>query len=478
MKPVVAPERAGLAYSPPTARLPLITVDLDLVRKYDISAPRYTSYPTAVEFRDAGSPGPLLAHVDQANRDASLPLSLYFHLPFCETLCWFCGCTTVITLNHQAADTYLDYLEKEVALLAGRVHPGRRVVQLHYGGGTPTFFQAPQLARLAAIIRRHFQLEPDAELSVEVDPRRLSHAQIVALRESGFTRASLGVQDFDPRVQLAVHRVQPRALTEQAIAWLRAEGFTSINLDLIYGLPFQTVDTFRDTLAQVLELNPDRLAVFSYAHVPWMKPAQKNLERESALPPPEAKLAMLKLIVETLTSRGYRYIGMDHFAREGDELALAQAARTLQRNFQGYSTRAGTEILAFGISAISQTPASYRQNHKNLAAYQAALDRGEAPVSRGLELTAEDQRRREIIMRVMCHLELDYAALSAELGLDFATVYAPELARLAPLAEDGLVELSDTGLRVTDLGRLFLRNIAVAFDARHATAAGRHSRTV
>jgi oxygen-independent coproporphyrinogen-3 oxidase len=456
----------------------VITVDLDLVRKYDVAAPRYTSYPTAVEFRDCNPPGPLLDHLDRSNRDASLPLSLYFHLPFCETLCWFCGCTTVITGNHRTADTYLDYLEKEIALLAPRVHPDRPVVQLHYGGGTPTFFQPPQLARLAALIRRNFSLAPGAELSVEVDPRRLSHAQVVALRESGFTRASLGVQDFNPEVQAAVHRIQPRSMTEQAVTWLRDEGFTSVNLDLIYGLPYQTVETFAATLEQVLELKPDRLAVFSYAHVPWMKPAQKILERDAALPPPASKLAMLKLITETLTNRGYVYIGMDHFARETDELAVAQAAGTLQRNFQGYSTRAGAEILALGISAISQTPFSYRQNHKTLASYYAALDRGEAPVARGRELSAEDARRREIIMRLMCDLRLDYASLSRGLGGDFAAVYATELARLRPLADDGLVELDAGGLRVTEIGRLFLRNIALAFDAYHVSDPGRHSRTV
>lgn len=456
----------------------MIPVDLDLIRKYDTPAPRYTSYPTAAQFRDYPGPAPLLAHIDAANHDASLPLSLYFHLPFCETLCWFCGCTTVITLNHKSSDAYLDYLEKEVALLAPRLHADRRVVQLHYGGGTPTFFQAPQLRRLDEITRRYFKFAPGAELSVEIDPRRLAREQVAALRAGGFTRASLGVQDFNPKVQQAVHRIQPRALTEQAITWLRAEGFTSINLDLIYGLPYQTVDTFRDTLEQVLELNPDRLAVFSYAHVPWMKPAQKILEREAALPLPEEKLAMLKLTIETLTARGYVYIGMDHFARATDELAIAQAAGTLQRNFQGYSTRAGVEIMAFGISAISQTPGSYRQNHKSLDAYYAALDRGEAPAGRGLELTTDDCRRREVIMRVMCDLRLDYAALSREFGLDFRTVYAAELERLRPLAADGLVELQPEGLRVTEAGRLFLRNIAVCFDAYFTAQSRQHARAV
>lgn len=456
----------------------MIPVDLDLVRKYDLPTPRYTSYPTAAQFREYTSPAPLLAHVDAANHDASLPLSLYFHLPFCETLCWFCGCTTVITLNHQSSDAYLDYLEKEVALMVPRLNPDRKVVQLHYGGGTPTFFQAPQLRRLDEITRRYFQFAPGAELSVEIDPRRLCREQVVALRAGGFTRASLGVQDFNPKVQEAVHRIQPRAMTEQAIHWLRAEGFTSLNLDLIYGLPYQTVETFRDTLNQVLELYPDRLAVFSYAHVPWLKPAQKILEREAALPSPAIKLEMLKLTIETLTAHGYVYIGMDHFARTTDELARAQAAGTLQRNFQGYSTQAGVEIMSFGISAISQTPASYRQNHKTLGAYCAALDRGVAPVSRGIELSPEDTRRRDLIMRVMCDLRLDYAVLSREFGIDFATVYARELLRMQPLAADGLVELNADGLCVTDAGRLLLRNIAVCFDAHFAAEPRQHARAV
>jgi oxygen-independent coproporphyrinogen-3 oxidase len=456
----------------------MIPVDLALIRKYDTPAPRYTSYPTAAQFREFASPAPLLSHLDAANADANLPLSLYFHLPFCETLCWFCGCTTVITLNHKSSDAYLDYLEKEVALLAPRVHPGRRVVQLHYGGGTPTFFQAPQLRRLDEITRKYFQFAPGAELSVEIDPRRLARGQVEALRAGGFTRASLGVQDFNPKVQEAVHRIQPRALTEQAIHWLRAEGFTSLNLDLIYGLPYQTVDTFRDTLEQVLELNPDRLAVFSYAHVPWMKPAQKILEREAALPSPATKLEMLKLTIETLTARGYAYIGMDHFARATDELAVAQSAGTLQRNFQGYSTRAGVEIMAFGISAISQTPSSYRQNHKTLGAYYEALDRGEAPVTRGVELAAEDVRRRDIIMRIMCDLGLDYAAVSRDAGVDFPVHYAAELARLRPLAADGLLEFTAGGFRVTTAGRLFLRNIAVCFDAHFAAEPRQHARAV
>jgi oxygen-independent coproporphyrinogen-3 oxidase len=457
---------------------PPLSVDLDLVRKYDRPVPRYTSYPTAAQFRDYAGPGDLLRHLEADNRSGEAPLSLYVHLPFCESLCWFCGCTTVITRDRGMGARYLDYLEREIALLAPRVHPGRRVVQLHFGGGTPTFFGAEQLTRLVRTLRGHFTFAPDAELSVEIDPRRVSAAQVDALAAGGFTRASLGVQDFNPEVQLAIHRIQPRAQTEQAIAWLRAAGFTSINLDLIYGLPRQTVATFADTLAQVRELAPDRLAVFSYAHVPWMKPAQKILEQRTGLPTAEAKLEMFKLGVETLTGAGYACIGLDHFARPDDELAVALAAGTLQRNFQGYSTRAGAEILGFGLSAISQTTRSYRQNHKDLAAYYAALDAGLAPFARGLELTAEDERRRAIIMRLMCRLELDFGALGREFGLDFRAAYAAELARLRAFAADGLVEFHAPGVRVTETGRLLLRNLAACFDAQLAATAGRHAQAV
>lgn len=455
----------------------MLSVDLDLVRKYDRPVPRYTSYPTAAAFRDADGPAPLLRHLEETNRTGEVPLSLYFHLPFCASLCWFCGCTTVIGPAAGAATRYLDYLEKEIRLLAPRVHPGRRVVQVHLGGGTPTFLTAVELGRLGRMIREHFHLADDAELSVEIDPRRLVPGQVDALRAAGFTRASLGVQDFDPRVQVAIHRVQPRAQTEQAIAWLRAAGFNSINVDLIYGLPLQTAESFARTLEQVQELGADRLAIFSYAHVPWMKPAQKILERKT-LPAPEAKLGMFKRAVETLTAGGYRYIGLDHFARPDDELTRAQDAGTLHRNFQGYSTRAGAEILGLGMSSISQTPASYRQNHKDLDAYYAALDAGLAPVARGLELTAEDEQRRGIIMRLMCRLRLDFAELSRELACDFPAAYAAELAQLRPLAADGLVRLTPDGVEVTDTGRIFLRNLAACFDAGQVASNGRHARAV
>jgi oxygen-independent coproporphyrinogen-3 oxidase len=455
-----------------------LKVDLDLVRKYNVAGPRYTSYPPATKFSGALGWDELSGHIEANNRSPR-DLSLYFHIPFCETLCWFCGCTTVITLNHDKGRDYIDYLEREVARLAPRLHPQRRAVQLHFGGGSPTFLRPDEIRRLGDIIHRHFTFAPDIEASVEVDPRRLTRDHLAALREIGFNRASMGVQDFNPQVQEAIHRIQPRAMTQQAVDWLRELGYGSVNLDLIYGLPHQTADSFNETLDLVLEMAPDRLAVFSYAHVPWVKPAQKILEQK-ILPPPEIKLQLLKNVIERLTENNrYVYIGMDHFARPDDELAVAQRRKQLQRNFQGYSTRAGSDIYSFGMSAISQTPEVYWQNEKELPAYGAAVAAGQVPVQRGYVVTAEDKIRRETIMRAMCDLSLDYAAMSAKLGLNFAEHFAAELAALAPFEEDGLVRRSATGLEVTDSGRLFIRNLAMCFDNTLAPAGERrHSQTI
>ena len=312
-----------------------------------------------------------------------------------------------------------------------------------------------------------------------MDPRRLTREHLVALREIGFNRASMGVQDFNPKVQEAIHRIQPRAMTQQAMDWMRELGFGSINLDLIYGLPFQTPQSFNETLDTVLTMKPDRLAVFSYAHVPWIKPSQKILERE-VLPTPETKLQVLKLVIEKLTADGqYVYIGMDHFAKPTDELAVAQREKKLQRNFQGYSTRAGSDIYAFGMSSISQIPEAYWQNEKELPKWQEAVDTGKIPLQRAYFLTDEDKIRRETIMRVMCDLSLDFAAMSQKLGINFQEHFAHELAALAPFAADGLVKRSAAGLEVTDAGRLFIRNIAMCFDNTLAPAGERkHSRTI
>jgi oxygen-independent coproporphyrinogen-3 oxidase len=455
-----------------------LTVDLDLVQKYNVAGPRYTSYPPATKFTDSLAWSGLAERILENNR-TERDLSVYYHIPFCETLCWYCGCTTVITLNHKQGETYIKYLEKEMAQMSTLLNPRRKVVQLHWGGGSPTFLSPDEIRKLGDHIHKHFTFADDIEAGVEIDPRRLTRDHIVALREIGFNRASLGVQDFDPKVQEAVHRIQPRELTQQVLGWIRELGFSSVNFDLIYGLPNQTVESFNRTLDDVLALKPDRLAVFSYAHVPWVKPAQKILEQK-VLPTAEVKLQLLKLVIERLTENNrYVYVGMDHFARPDDELAVAQRHKQLQRNFQGYSTRAGADIYAFGMSAISQIPDAYWQNEKDLPKYYAALDAGRAPLTRSYVLSDEDKVRRETIMRVMCDLSLDYAAMSSRLGFDFASHFEREIETLAPFEADGLVRRTQAGLQVTDAGRLFIRNIAMCFDNTLAPVSERkHSRTI
>lgn len=437
-----------------------LQVDLDLIRKYNVAAPRYTSYPPATHF--AEMPGQEIVERIQKNAASATDLSLYFHLPFCHSLCWYCGCTTVITAEQSASAKYVDYLVRELAIMAPLIGRERKVVQLHFGGGSPTFLLPDEIRKLGNAIRSHFTFDARIEAGVEIDPRRLTHDHVVALREAGFNRASVGVQDFDPKVQAAVHRIQPKAQTEQAIDWLRGAGFASLNMDLIYGLPHQTAESFGKTLDEVIAMQPDRLAVFNYAHVPWLKPAQNILK---VLPTPEMKLELLKLTVERLTSNGYCYIGMDHFARMDDELTIAQRNKTLQRNFQGYSTSGHADIYAFGMSSISQANGAYWQNCKDLPAYYGAIDDGRAPISKGYVLTEDDKIRRDVIGRLMCDLGLDFVKMSTRLGIDFTSYFAQELASLADLEADGLIETDDKGLRVTDLGRLLIRNIAVRFDA-------------
>ncbi len=456
-----------------------LQVDLALIQKYNVPGPRYTSYPPATRFQD--NFGVREARAELMATDA-VPheLSLYFHIPFCETLCWFCGCTTVITLDHSQGARYVEDLAREMALTGPLLQMGRRVVQLHWGGGSPTFLAPGEIRRLGTAIRDRFDFAPSVEASVEIDPRRLTQDHVVALREVGFNRASLGVQDFDPAVQAAVHRIQPREMTEQVVRWTRDAGFASVNIDLIYGLPHQTPDSFQRTLDAVLELRPDRLAIFNYAHVPWLKPSQKIFEKRLALPSPETKLQLLKLVVERLTNEaGYVYIGMDHFALPQDELARAQASRTLQRNFQGYSTRGGADICAFGMSAISQTETAYWQNLKGLPDYRAAVEAGQLPVARGCRVTEDDRIRRAAIMEIMCNLGISYPRFLARTGVDFQSAFATELEGLADMEADGLVRREPEALVITDLGRLLVRNIAMRFDAHlPQTTEKRFSRTI
>lgn len=457
--------------------MPALNVNLDLIRKYNVPGPRYTSYPPATHFTDQVSFDALREKIRE-NNQSERDLSLYFHLPFCESLCWFCGCTTVITTDHSKAATYIDYLRRELSLLQPLLNPRRKVTQLHFGGGTPTFSPPDQLRALGELIRSRFEFAPDIEAGCEIDPRGLTPEHLKALRDIGFNRASIGVQDNHPDVQKAVHRIQPLDLTARVVNWIREAGFTSLNVDLIFGLPFQTPASFEKTLDEILALGPDRLAVFSYAHVPWIKPAQR-IFKEASLPSAEMKLQLLKLTIEKLTAHGYVYIGMDHFAKATDELAIAQRNKTLQRNFQGYSTRGGADIYAFGMSSISQTDGIYWQNHKELKAYYAALNAGRLPWARGYVLSDDDLIRRQTIMRLMCDLSLDFAALSRRLGINFEEYFAQELASLCDLEADGLLVRTPGGLRVTELGGLMVRNIAMRFDAYLAREKERrYSRTI
>ncbi len=453
-------------------------INLDLVRKYSVPGPRYTSYPPATQFTPHSNPTAVAAAIAEDNHRPAGPLSLYFHLPFCETRCWFCGCTTVITRRRDAAGEYLDDLAREVALTAEHIDRSRPVAQIHLGGGTPTFFPPDELRRLGALLKSTFALDGSTEFSVEIDPRRLTEDHVIALREIGVTRASLGVQDTNPRVQLAIHRIQPHAQNQQAFTWLRTHGFRSINVDLIHGLPLQTPDSFSATLDDVLGLEPDRLSVFSYAHVPWIKPAQKIFDDREQLPSAEEKLAMFALAHAKLTHAGYVDIGLDHFARPDDELALAQRRGTLHRNFQGYSTHAGASLYGFGMSSISSTATTYRQNHKTLPAWRAALDSGQLPVERTLQLSPEDVRRRTIIMRIMCDRRLDFTRLSKEFGFDFAEAYSAALASLRDLETDGIIERTDDGLSITALGMPLLRVVAMRFDAYLGDTSQRFSKTI
>jgi len=453
-------------------------LDLALIRKYSIPAPRYTSYPPATRFTEDLASLDLDEAIAADNRPGAGPVSLYFHLPFCQTLCWYCGCNMLVARSRTDVDEYLNDLEREVELTTARMNVLRPVTQVHLGGGTPNFLSPFQLARLGLIIHNHFFVTPDCEFGVELDPRRLTAEQVEALHVIGATRASIGVQDTDPAVQLAIHRWQPQDLNRQAVTWLRQSGFSSINVDLIYGLPLQTPESFGRTIDDVLALEPDRLSVFSYAHVPWARPSQTIFDTRQQLPGAEDKLAMFAIAHSRLTAAGYIDIGLDHFARPDDELAIAQRRGTLHRNFQGYSTAAGASLYGFGLSSISSTADSYRQNHKRLESWQTAVRAGQLPVARGLRLDREDQLRRSAIMRLMCDGRLDYATLSRQLEIDFAQHFAAEIASLNELEADGIIQSDRAGLQVTPRGRPLLRIVAMHFDTGFSATPGRHAQAV
>jgi oxygen-independent coproporphyrinogen-3 oxidase len=441
-------------------------VTADLLRRYDRQGPRYTSYPTAVEFHDGVGPDEARARLVEASRRPDLPLSLYAHVPFCESRCSFCACTVLITRRNSVAADYLGYLEKEIALVAGLLGGRRRVRQFHLGGGTPTFLRPDQLRRLVDAYRREFDFEEGAEVALEVDPRVTTDEHVDVLRELGFSRVSMGVQDFDGEVQEAIRRIQPFDATERLVALARRSGFTSVNLDLVYGLPRQTLEGFLRTLAQVLALRPDRVAVYSFAMVPWLKRNQRLVD-PAALPAPALKIRIFAEARAAFLAAGYRPIGMDHFALPGDELARAAEAGRLHRNFMGYTTRPAPDMVGFGMSAIGEVAGAYVQNHKRLVKYYGLLDEGRLPVERGRVLDADDARRRAVILDLMCNFRADAAAFEARFGVPFAATFAAELAELrAPdgPVEHGFVRESAGGLEVTETGTLFVRNLCMVFD--------------
>jgi len=440
-----------------------LVIDPVLIRKYDVSGPRYTSYPTADRFVEAFGEPQLKQWLAKRNIGGfSQPLSLYVHLPFCATLCYYCGCNKVVTRDHGRSAKYIKYLAKELALAAPFLGERRPIEQMHWGGGTPNFLSRDEMSELVATVEAHFPRGEKTEYAIEVDPRTAEPGRIAFLGELGFRRLSIGVQDFDPAVQKAVHRLQSVETTERVMTEARAHGFRSVNLDLIYGLPRQTLDSFNRTLDEVLRLAPDRIALYNYAHLPKLfKPQRRIVEAE--LPSPEVKLQLMTLAIGRLTRAGYLYIGMDHFARPNDELAVAQAHGQLSRGFQGYSTQAG-DLLGLGLSSIGQIGPTYYQNVKELDRYYAALDAGRLPVLRGIELTQDDLARRAVIHALMCHFRVSLEASGLAYVVDVKSAFADELRELKRLAADGLVELEPDWIVVTPKGRLLVRAVAMIFD--------------
>jgi oxygen-independent coproporphyrinogen-3 oxidase len=440
-------------------------VSLELLHRYNVPGPRYTSYPTAPVWTEDFTPADYSRVLEESSaaRDPA-PLSLYVHLPFCEKLCYFCGCTVVITgTQHALEEAYLDMLEKEIDWVADRVGGERPVSQFHLGGGTPTYFTAERLRRLGRKFKSRFRFAPDVEMGVEVDPRVTTRDHLLELARIGFNRLSMGVQDFEPRVQVAINRVQPYEDTRLLVEQARALGFPSVNMDLIFGLPFQTAASFSETIDKVVSIGPDRLAVYSYANVPWMKKHQNVLQPH--LPDERTKFEIFRTALERFTQAGFEYIGMDHFARPTDELARARTNRTLHRNFQGYTTKAGTDLIGFGMSAIGGIGRAYVQNRRDLGPYQQDVAKHGAATFRGFRLSEDDRLRRTVIQNLLCHGVIVKAEIEAKHGIRFDDYFADALEKLKPCEADGLVLLGKNEVRATTVGRVFLRNLAMPFDA-------------
>jgi len=440
-------------------------VDIKVLKKYDKPGPRYTSYPTAPLFTENFGKEEYKEEIVRTNKGTGAPdLSLYFHFPFCDTLCYFCGCTMLITHDRNRISDYNDYIKKEIDITAPLVSKERKVAQLHWGGGTPSYLTPDEIRDVGAYTMKNFNFHDDIEASVEVDPRGFTRDHMVAFAEAGFNRISMGVQDFDPTVQKIVNRIQGENITRNVVDWARELGFKSINLDLIYGLPYQSVKEFEKTLDIIIDISPERLAVFNYAHVPWLKKHQ-NVITADMLPAPDTKLEILKMTIEKLIDAGYEYIGMDHFSKPTDELSIAQKNKTLYRNFQGYSIKSGCDVYAFGMSAISQFQNIYAQNYKSLQDYIDRINTGEFATRVGYRMTEDDQIRKYTIMRLMCDMELTKRDVENKFSINFDEYFENSLKKLDEFIEGGFIAAENGTLKIQGNGRLIIRNIAMCFDA-------------
>ena len=441
-----------------------IEISEELIRRFDSLGPRYTSYPTADRFHDKFDEHSYIKYLQgHASAAAKAPLSLYVHLPFCASICYYCGCNKIITKDHGRSAKYLRYLEKELSLITAHLQGERKVVQLHLGGGTPTFLSAEELQQLMSMLRGYFDFSDDAELGIEIDPRTVNDTMLSMLADLGFNRTSLGVQDFDPIVQEAVNRIQPVSMVEHAINASRAAGFISVNFDLIYGLPKQNLASFSNTLDEVIRLSPDRIALYNYAHLPARFKPQRRIN-ESDLPPAEERLQIFLMSLRRLLDAGYIYIGLDHFAKPDDDLTKAQANKTLHRNFQGYTTRAECDLIGLGLSSIGKVGNSYSQTVGTLDDYYALIDAGHLPVKRGFELNLDDVLRRQIIMSFMCSEAIDFNTINKSYSIDFIGYFKTELTQLKQYQDAEFINIDNNSITVTRKGRMFVRAIGMVFD--------------
>jgi len=456
-----------------------IMLDFDKFTRYSKPGPRYTSYPTALEFTDTFGYTSYLEKLH--SQDPVRPLSLYFHLPFCKNACYFCGCNVVFTSKEDKKERYIDYLTRELEILSTHIDVNRSVIQLHFGGGTPTFFDANQLHRIITAIKSHFKnFAPDAEISCEIDPRHIDEAQMKVMSEAGFNRVSFGIQDFDEKVQVAVHRVQPYDITKAAMDLARKYNMVSVNVDLIYGLPYQSLETFKKTLDLAISLDPDRFAVFNYAHVPWLKKTMRKID-ETTLPTPAEKLAIMRYTIDYMEDKGYRLIGMDHFAKPEDDLFKAIEKGELHRNFQGYTTKGGADLIGVGLTSIGEGVDYYAQNFKEMELYENAIDAGKLPYERGVSLSEDDRIRQYVIMELMSNFKLDIKRFEALHKVKFAEYFSDALDALKPFEADDLLSITELSIICSPTGTLLIRNIAMVFDAymkRHAQSDKTFSKTV